>query len=80
MGLIGMIEEVVRFDESLLRIRRYDAAAPEETELRRRIERIAARTGETCAGIAASVASEVIKSGERAETVISKMEEQDGMD
>lgn len=80
MGLIGMIEEVARFDESLLCIRKYDVAAPEEPELRRRINRIAARTGGTCAGIAARVASEMIKSGERAEVVISKMEEQDGMD
>lgn len=80
MGLIGMIEEAVRFDESLLCIRKYDAAAPEEPELRRRIKRIAARTGGTRAGIAARVASEMIKSGERAEVVIAKMEEQDGMD
>lgn len=80
MGLIGMIEEAVRFDESLLRIRAYDAAAPEEKELKRRINRIAARTGGTCAGIAARVASKIIETGETAETVISEMEEQDGMD
>lgn len=80
MGLIGMIEEAVRFDESLLCIRKYDAAAPAEPDLRRRIKRIAARTGGMCAGIAARVTSEMIKSGERAETVISEMEEQDGMD
>lgn len=80
MGLMGIIEEAVRFDESLLCIRQYDAAAPGEPELRRRIKRIAARTGGTCAGIAERVASEIIKSGERAEVVISKMEEQDGMD
>lgn len=79
MGLIGMIEAAVRFDESLLKIRAYDATAPEEQELRRRIKGIALRTGETCEGIAARVASEVIKTGETAEEAISEMEEQDGM-
>ena len=40
MGLIGMIEEAVRLDAELQRIRSYDADAPEEQELKRRIRRI----------------------------------------
>lgn len=37
MGLIGMIEAAVRLDAELQRIRSYDADAPEEPELKRRI-------------------------------------------
>lgn len=73
MGLIGMIEEAVRFDAELSRIRSYDADAPEEQELKRRIGRIAASTKYTPAAVAAAIASEMVM-GVSAEQAIREME------
>lgn len=73
MGLIGMIEEAVRLDTELLRIRSLDADAPEEQELKRRINRIASNTGNTPAAVAAAIASDMM-AGETAEEAIHKME------
>ena len=73
MGLIGMIEEAVRLDAELSRIRSYDADAPEEQELKRRINRIAANTKDTPAAVAAEIASEIL-TGVSAEQAIHEME------
>ncbi len=73
MGLIGMIEEAVRLDAELLRIRSYDADAPEEQELKRRIRRIAAHTKDTPATVATEIASEIL-TGVSAEQAIREME------
>lgn len=73
MGLIGMIEEAVRLDAELSRIRSYDADAPEEQELKRRISRIAANTKDTPAAVAAEIAAEML-TGVSAEQAIREME------
>lgn len=73
MGLIGMIEAAVRLDEELQRIRSYDADAPEEQELKRRINRIAANTKDTPAAVAAEIASEML-TGVSVEQAIREME------
>lgn len=73
MGLIGMIEEAVRLDTELLRIQSFDADAPEEQELKRRISRIASNTGNSPATVAAAIASDMM-TGETAEEAIHKLE------
>lgn len=73
MGLIGMIEEAVRLDAELLRIRCLDADAPEEQELKRRIRRIAASKTNTPVDVATEIA-EKIMTGMSAEQAIHEME------
>ena len=73
MGLIGMIEEAVRLDAELQRIRSYDADAPEEQELKRRFRRIAANTKDTPAAVAAEITNEIL-TGVSAEQAIRKIE------
>jgi len=68
-----MIEEAVRLDAELLRIRSFDADAPEEQELKKRIRRIASNTENTPAAVAAAIASDIM-AGETAEEAIHKME------
>jgi alkanesulfonate monooxygenase SsuD/methylene tetrahydromethanopterin reductase-like flavin-dependent oxidoreductase (luciferase family) len=68
-----MIEEAVRLDAELLRIRSLDADAPEAQELKRRISRIASNTGNSPAAVAAAIVSDMM-AGETAEEAIHKLE------